>query len=167
MKKYLSRISVVIVLVAALSTIVMSTSCSQPNHEGFAIYSIKDNISPDKIPDLNQITIADKPIIGLDDIVSYNHTNHAITLTKNAFMCIINPNLPVWGNTFVVCVDRKPIYLGAVLTMASSVIYDGVMIIAPFPVSQEASPITIGLGYPSSDYFKGEDPRNNAVSWIH
>lgn len=163
MKKHLCRIAIVLILAATLGPIIMSTGCSQPNHEGFAIYSTKENISPDKISDLNQITIAGKPIIGLDDIVSYNQTNHAITLTKNAFMRIIDPDLPAWGNTFVVCVDRKPIYWGAVLTMASSVIYDGVTIIAPLPVSQEISPITIGLGYPDPDYFKGEDPRNNVV----
>ena len=163
MKKHLCRIAIVLILAATLGPIIMSTGCSQPNHEGFAIYSTKENISPDKISDLNQITIAGKPIIGLDDIVSYNQTNHAIILTKNAFMRIIDPDLPAWGNTFVVCVDRKPIYWGAVLTMASSVIYDGVTIIAPFPVSQEVSPITIGLGYPSPEYFKGKDPRNNVV----
>lgn len=163
MKKYFNRFTAVLLLFAALGITILSTGCSQPNqnHEGFAIYSTKEPISPSKITALSQIKIADNPAINLNDIVSYNEVTHEITLTQDAFSRITNPNKPVWGPTFVVCVDRKPIYWGAVLNMASSVIYNGVTIITPLPVSQEIAPITIGLGYPDAAYFKGTDPRNN------
>ena len=69
--------------------------------------------------------------------------------------------MPVTGKSFLVCVDKSPVYWGAFWTPVSSISFDGVTIWKP-PGSQESEVITLELGYPSSSYYSGEDPRNDA-----
>jgi len=56
------------------------------------------------------------PIIAINDIVIYNANTHEITLTANAFNRISGLEVPVTGKSFVVCVDKNPIYCGAFWT---------------------------------------------------
>ena len=65
------------------------------------------------------------------------------------------------GKSFVVCVNREPIYWGAFWTPISSVSFDGITIWKPLN-SQEPEVIKLELGYPSPAFYEGEDPRNNA-----
>ena len=65
------------------------------------------------------------------------------------------------GKSFVVCVDHKPVYWGAFWTPISSISFDGVTIWKPFG-SQKPDVVTLELGYPSSSFYGGNDPRNNA-----
>jgi hypothetical protein len=60
----------------------------------------------------------------------------------------------------MVCVDREPIYWGAFWTPVSSISFDGVTIWKPVSF-EEPHVITLELGYPSSSFYGGEDPRNN------
>ncbi len=59
------------------------------------------------------------------------------------------------------CVDRRFIYSRAFWTPISSISFDGVTIWKPLS-SQELKVVTLELGYPSSSFYGGEDPRNNA-----
>jgi hypothetical protein len=109
---------------------------------------------------LSHVKIADEPIIGLNDIITYNSATHEIVLTDEAFQRIAALRPSVYGQSFVVCVDRNPIYWGAFWTLISSVPFSGITIEVPFN-SPGNNSITINPGYPSPAFFKGEDPRNN------
>lgn len=132
-----------------------------PGREGFAIYLTKEDIPPSQMEALSHIDIAEQPIISITDIITYNAQTHEITLTENAFNRIADLEVPVQGRSFIVCVDRSLIYWGAFWTPLSSMSFDGVTIWKPLS-TQEPGVITLALGYPSSSFYKGEDPRNNA-----
>ncbi|MCX6008405.1 MAG: hypothetical protein NTZ34_14285 [Chloroflexi bacterium] len=151
-----TKLTIIIVCV-----FLISSSCSAQGHEGFAVYLTKGDIPPAQMPALSHIDITEQPVIGMDDITEYNANTHQITLTANAFDRISSLEVPVRGKSFVVCVDRKPIYWGAFWTPISSISFDGVTIWKPFK-SQEPKIIKLDLGYPSSSFYGGEDPRNNA-----
>lgn len=102
-----------------------------------------------------------RPVLGINDIVSYNAQTHELKLTANAFNRIYLLQVPVRGKSFVVCVDRNPIYCGAFWTPISSMSYDGVTIWKPLS-SGEPYVVTLELGYPSSSFYGSQDPRNNA-----
>jgi hypothetical protein len=160
MKRLLCHIPVKLTLVI-VCVLVMSTSCSAPNHEGFAIYLTKGDIPPVQMPALSHVDIAEQPVIAMNDIIAYNAKTHEITLTANAFARISSLEVPVRGKSFVVCIDRNPIYWGAFWTPVSSISFDGVTIWKPLN-SQDPKNIKLELGYPSSSFYGGEDPRNNA-----
>jgi hypothetical protein len=175
MNKMITRISIILALLATVFTIVMSTGCTQPakvttatsteetaatQTEGFAIYLTKGEIAPSQMEPLSHVEIADEPIIGLNDIITYNSATHEIVLTDEAFQRIAALRPSVYGQSFVVCVDRNPIYWGAFWTVISSVPFSGVTIEIPIN-SPGNNSVTVNPGYPSPAFFRGEDPRNN------
>ena len=141
--------------------LLISSGCSAPNHEEFAIYLSKGDISPAQMPALSHVDIAEQPVIAMNDIITYNAKTHEITLTTEAFDRISSLEVPVRGKPFVICIDRKLIYWGAFWTPISSISFDGVTIWKPLS-SQYPKIIKLELGYPSSSFYGGEDPRNNA-----
>jgi hypothetical protein len=140
--------------------LLMSGGCSAPQHEGFAIYLTKGDIPPAQMPALSHVDIAEQPVIAMNDIITYNAQTHELKLTTSAYEDISQLDVPVRGKSFVVCVDRKPIYWGAFWTPISSISFDGVTIWKPLSL-EEPHVITLELGYPSSSFYGGEDPRNN------
>jgi hypothetical protein len=136
------------------------SGCSTKSHEGFAIYLTKGDIPPAQMPALSHVDIAEQPIIGMDDILTYNAQTHELKLTTSAYEDISQLDVPVNGKSFVVCVDRRPVYWGAFWTPISSISFDGVTIWKPLS-SQNPKVIKLELGYPSSSFYGGEDPRNN------
>jgi hypothetical protein len=145
-------------VLACLSLV--SGACSAPKHEGFAIYLTKMDISPTQMEALSHVDTVEAPVIGLNDIITYNAQSHELKLTASAFDRITKLEVPVRGRSFVVCVDKQPLYWGAFWTPISSISFDGVTIWKPLG-SQEPKVITLELGYPSSSFYGGEDPRNN------
>jgi hypothetical protein len=111
---------------------------------------------------LSYVDIANQPIISIQDISTYNAQNHEIKLTDRAFERISKLEVPVRGKSFLVCVDRASIYWGAFWTPISSMSFGGVTIWKPLG-SPELKVITLELGYPSSSFYSGEDPRNNTA----
>ena len=83
-------------------------------------------------------------------------------LTPSAYERISKLEVPVWGRSFVVCVNRSPIYWGAFWTLLSSIPFDGVVILKPVVYEEDGNSIWLNLGYPSQQFFTGEDPRLNA-----
>ena len=128
--------------------------------EGFAVYLTREDVPPEKMKILTCVDIADQPIISIGDIVTYDALTHEITLTDEAFERIAQLEVPVRGKSFLVCVDRKPIYWGAFWAGYSSMSFDGVTIWTP-PMTFEPNMIKLTLGYPCSFFYAGEDPRNN------
>jgi hypothetical protein len=117
-------------------------------------------MSPVQLPALSHVEIAEKPIISEDDIIKYNAYTHEITLTADSFNRISKLDVPVTGKSFVVCIDKAPIYCGAFWTPISSISFDGVTIWKPLN-TQDSKAIKLELGYPSSFFYGGDDPRNN------
>lgn len=134
--------------------------CTASRGEGFAIYLTKDDISPQQIEVLSHVETAEQPIISMTDIITYNAQTHEIKLTAIAYERICSLEVPIKGKSFMVCVDKKPIYWGAFWTPISSISFEGVTIWKPLTY-QELHVITLELGYPSSPFYSGEDPRND------
>ena len=132
-------------------------------NEGFAIYLTKGDIPPSQMEALSHVDIVDKPVIGLNDIVTYNSTNHEITLTENGINNITGLRVLTSGKSFVVCVNQNPVYWGAFWTPISSQSFNGITIEIPLLSGQEVKTISINLGYPSQSFHHGEDPRNNTT----
>ena len=161
MKRLFGHICAKSTLAIIFCLVLASSSCSNPNREGFAIYLTKEDIPPAQMEALSHVDIADQPVLAINDIIAYNAKTHEITLTANAFERISSLEVPVRGKSFVVCIDRKLIYWGAFWTPISSMSFDGVTIWKPLS-SQGPKVIKLELGYPSSSFYGGEDPRNNA-----
>ena len=146
--------------IVLICLLLISGGCTATKGEGFAIYLTREDIPPAQMEALSHVEIAEQPIISLKDIVTYNAQTHEIKLTQNAFERISSLEVPVSGKSFMVCVDKQPIYWGAFWTPVSSISFDGVTIWEPFG-SQETTIITLELGYPSESFYGGKDPRNN------
>jgi hypothetical protein len=151
-------ITSVVFLPLVLLTIV---GCS-PQAEGFAIYLTKDDIPVSQMEALSHVDIADEPVISSKDIISYTEDTHEIIITADAYERIKALQVPTSGTSFVVCVDKQPVYWGAFWIPISSQSFDGVTICVP-PPNEQVNTITLELGYPSPNFYQGEDPRSNPV----
>jgi hypothetical protein len=140
--------------------LIISSGCYAPLHEGFAIYLTKGDIPPAQMEALSHVDLMEQPVISNKDIILYNAQTHELKLTASAFERISQLDVPVRGKSFMVCVDKQPLYWGAFWTPISSISFDGVTIWKPLSLS-EPHIITLELGYPSSSFYGGEDPRNN------
>jgi hypothetical protein len=145
---------------ALLGAVSVSGGCAAPQDEGFAIYLTKNDVPPEQMEALSHIEIADQPVISQDDIVTYNEQTHELRLTAEAYGRVCNLEVPVRGKSFVVCVDKGPVYWGAFWTPISSISFSGVTIWQPL-TSDESRIVTLELGYPSESFYGGEDPRDN------
>jgi hypothetical protein len=135
--------------------------CTAAKSEGFAIYLTKDDVPPAQMAALSHVDIAEAPVISLTDIIYYNAQTHELKLTAAAFARLASLEVPVRGRSFLVCIDKRPVYGGAFWTPVSSISYDGVTIWKPFNATGPQI-ITLELGYPSSSFYGGQDPRGNA-----
>jgi len=149
---------IIAILIGLLFTFIACTSPT-PKGEGFAIYLTRDDIPPSQMETLSHVELADQPIIGMSDLITYNEQTHELKLTQSAFGRISQLEVPTSGKSFLVCVDKNPIYWGAFWTPISSQSFDGVTIWKPYN-SVEPYVVTLELGYPSSSFYGGEDPRN-------
>jgi hypothetical protein len=148
------------IITALFCILFMYGGCTATKGEGFAIYLTKADIPPSKMEALSHVEIADQPLISTNDIITYNAQTYEMKLTTNAFKRVYQLEVPVEGKSFLVCVDKEPIYWGAFWTPVSSISFDRVTIWKPYN-SQGSPIITLELGYPSSSFYGGEDPRNS------
>jgi hypothetical protein len=161
MIKLVGHTNVKLIALILVGAVILFSGCDASKGEGFAIYLTKEDIPPDQMEALSHIEITDQPIISLGDIIAYNAQTHELQLTDEAFERIYQLEVPVRGKSFLVCIDKGPIYWGAFWTPISSMSFDGVTIWKPLS-SQESKVIKLELGYPSSSFYSGEDPRNKA-----
>jgi hypothetical protein len=104
--------------------------------------------------------ITGSPLITAGDILSYDRNHHEITLTKSAFDRLSSLDVSISGLGFAVCVNKEVIYTGAFWLPISSMAYSGPFIELPLP-TQASNSVKIALGYPSSSFFQGQDPRSD------
>jgi len=159
---YVSVKPVVFIATAIVIALVILTSGARATakDEGFAIYLTKEDIAPARMEALSHADLTDQPIISIADIITYDAQTHELKLTDEAFERICDLAVPVQGRSFIVCVDRRPVYWGAFWVMWSSMSFDGVAIWLP-PMSEDSQVIRLELGYPSSFFYEGADPRNS------
>jgi len=126
--------------------------------KGFAIYLTKQDIPPAQMEDLSHVAIAERPIITISDIITYDAQEHELRLTASAFERISQLDVPTRGKSFIVCVDKAPIYWGAFWVPWSCTLFNGVTIWKPLTL-EETHVIRLEL----SALYIGEDPRSNPV----
>jgi hypothetical protein len=158
---------IVICIMLVLGILVSSiciTSEGEGNGEGevevggFAIYLTKQDIPPAQMEALSHVDIAERPIIAISDIITYDAQEHELRLTASAFERISQLDVPTGGKSFIVCVDKRPIYWGAFWVPWSCTLFDGVTIWKPLTL-EESHVIRLEL----SELYTGEDPRSNPV----
>jgi len=136
-------------------------SCLPPAADSFAIYLPADRLSVAEMAqaELADIELQDEPILSVSDIISYTRATHEIELTASVYDKIQRLEVPVSGLPFVVCTGRKAVYWGAFWTLASSVSFEG-FVILQHPRESERRVIRIDFGYPSPGLpLDSEDPR--------
>ena len=111
---------------------------------------------------LSHVDIAATPVFSLKDIVAYHWDSQSIELTADAYERVMRLEVPTSGRSFVVCVDKTPVYWGAFWTPISSQSFDGITIWVNLS-ADKSNTIQLAPGYPSGSFFKGEDPRSNPV----
>ena len=131
--------------------------------EGFAIYLTAQNVPVSQMPALSHVDLAENPVVSVSDVVSYDWGTHEIKLTSAAMKRLDALQVPTSGTSFVICVDRQPVYWGAFWAGYSSQSFDGITIMLKPPMSMQENTIQIGQGYPSSSFYKGEDPRSDSL----
>jgi hypothetical protein len=145
--------------IVSFCLLMVPSGCTATKGEGFAIYLTRDDVPPSQMEALSHVAPADQPIVGINDIITYNKQTHELKLAQSAFERISQLQVPTSGKSFLVCVDKSPVYRGAFWTPISSQSFDGVTIWQPYSLSKPYI-ITLELGYPSSSFSRGEDPRN-------
>lgn len=112
--------------------------------------------------ELGELPLAEDPLLTTEDIAQYNWENHTIDLTTPAYnllLAVFSRGMPMSGVPFVIVSHGQRIYAGAFWTPASSLSFDGVVILQP--VDPAAGTLFINLGYPGRSAFTGEDPRDD------
>ena len=160
MKRLLNNFNAIPLIVALAFTSFFTGGCAADESEGFAIYLTRDNIPPSQMEALSHVEIADQPIISDSDIIYYNSQTHELKLTSAAFQRVSELEVPTNGKSFVVCVDKGPVYWGAFWVAHSSQSFGGVTI-CKLLGDEIPEIIAIELGYPSSSFYEGDDPRDN------
>jgi hypothetical protein len=138
--------------------------------KGFAIYLLPDNIKSNKLAtlDLRKLKPFGKPFIAQNEIISYQKETHGFQIDYLASDRLKKLQIPVSGKPFAVFIGDKAIYTGAFWTSISSQSFDGVIINKqkaignpPYYSNTDYPILTLETGYPTSEKFKGNDPRSD------
>ena len=139
-----------------VSGVLVTSTRAISEGEGFAIYLTKQDIPPAQMEALSHVKLADQPIISIEDVITYDAQTHETKLTDEAFERVSQLDVSTGGKSFIVCVDKRPIYLGAFWVGWSCTFFVGVTIWLP-PILEEPHVIRLEL----SGLYSGEDPRSN------
>jgi len=153
------RLAVVLFLAA-----LVLVGCARSKAYGFSMYLLASDMSATEAStvDLYDLDLQEDPILSADDIIAYAWNTHEIEITGTAYERIrrlFSLPVEVRGMPFVVCVGRDRIYGGGFWTPASSLSFDGVIILEPLDPDRHV--IRIHLGYPTQEAFSGKDPRSD------
>lgn len=156
-------------LLLVLSACAPIANSSQENTEqageAFELYLVADTqiAGPDlAFYELNELPLAEDPILVTSDIENYQWDVHMIYVTPEAYqkiLAILSLGIPNSGVPFVIVSHSERIYAGAFWSPNSSLPFDGVVIMHPFDPA--GAPLVISLGFPSEEFFTGEDPRSD------
>ena len=115
LSKWIVLLIDVVILSLAACTAPTPAPTRGPASEGFAIYLPAQKIAANEMleANLSDLELEDKPILSVDDIITYSKSTHEIELTPAAYERLSQLSVPTTGVPFVVCVDRAPVYGGA------------------------------------------------------
>ena len=160
-----------VMLTLIISTLIL-VACQAPTEtpppeesETFELYLVASSqIAPADLYryELDELRLAEAPLLVTEDFESYDWEQHSFFLTEAAYARLIaafSGGLPMSGLPFVIVSNGERIYAGAFWTPASSLSFDGVVILQP--LDPAGSIMFIRLGYPTPDAFTGEDPRSD------
>ncbi len=127
---------------AVLASLLIVSCEKSPNDgkvevgKGFEIYltttPYSNNLDMDySLVNIDTIALEDTPILRYNDLVSYDTTNHKITLRISHDSLKIG-DAGVYGRMFVVTIDKNPIYVGFKWPVISSVSCSWVYIEEPY-----------------------------------
>jgi hypothetical protein len=135
------------------------------NQNMFAIYLPAESVGSygELKKDVQHVKLRSTPILSIPDIISYSRKNHEIKITSNAYNRLIAMKK---CTPFIVCLGRKRLYAGAFFMGIESWPFNGVVICTLCPSFKthpkiDYNAIQLQLGYPTAEYFKGNDPRPN------
>ena len=113
MIRLFGHIAAGLIALVMVGVVILSSGCTTLRGEGFAIYFTKGDIPPVQMEALSHVELADQSIIGINDVITYNEQTHELKLTQSAFERISQLEVPTNGKSFLVCVDKNPVYWGA------------------------------------------------------
>lgn len=128
--------------------------------EGFAIYLLAGGMTFADVDAGKPLTLEEQALLTTEDMLAYRQEGHALMLNEAGYQKIAVLGWEAQGKAFAVCVDREIVYTGAFWVAFSSMSFDGV-VIDPLEVKPESMFIHISLGYPTEQFFDGEDPRSD------
>jgi hypothetical protein len=143
------------------------TSCEKDNGnfnfdtgEGFEIYMtvtpFSHNLDMDYgVVDFDTILLSDTPILRYNDLRKYDTLHHKLTLGISHDSLKIG-NASVYGQMFVVTIDKEPIYCGFKWPVISSIPCNWVYIEEPYYDLDSLDDKEIVIGFNSQQY---ADPR--------
>lgn len=103
-----------LVILLVCTVLGMNAACAATGDD-LAIYLTRDDIPPDRMEMQSHVTPAEQPLIGMDDIVSYNAQTYELKLSADAFERLCRLDVPTGGKSFLVCVNKSPVYWGRFL----------------------------------------------------
>lgn len=140
------------------------------NPEGFNIYLLP-KIKPDRLSTINikNLKPYGKPLISQNEILYYQKETHEFQIDYIAAERIKKINDSGSSSIFVVFLGEKAVYVGAFWKSIFSKSFDGIIIDtfkalgkSPYYSNSDFPVLKFELGFPSSEYFKGIDHRNDA-----
>jgi len=128
--------------------------------QGFAVYLLPANIKSKNLSalDLQKLKPAGKPLIAAEDINFYQKETHEFQVEFPAAEKLRKMQNDLRGKTFGVFAGGEAVYAGAFWTSIWSQSFDGV-IIDIFDLREDYPTLEFAAGYPSPEWFKGEDRR--------
>lgn len=146
----------------ALMLLLSTHGCRSADDEGFAIYLLAAETPPAQLAALSHLDIADTPLVSGDELLFYYRDTHEMEVSPGAYSRVMHLGVPLAGRSFAVCVDRRPVYAGAVVIPISSMSVDAVVIWQPLHTheSLDRYVLRLELGYPGPAHYTGEDPRS-------
>jgi len=130
----------------------------------FVALSPAPSVAADPAPEVDIRSENDKVVIAADQILSYEWATHTLTLAPNVqdeLAKRLKARL-VSGVPFAVSVSGKAVYKGTFTTTVSSRSFSTPVVVVDAQALEPrlgADQLRIQLGYPTAEFFKGEDPR--------
>jgi hypothetical protein len=146
---------------------IAASALSQKTQEGFAIYLPSREISDgelwrlttgEEVLMIEKMKLRNEPIVSENDLIAYNLANHTLELSATAAERIEKLKT---GRLVLICVGKKPVYWAAIWSGILSAGFSGVVVMMPDPFTSNKNIIQIQCGYPSEEWFRGKDPRND------
>jgi hypothetical protein len=139
--------------------------------KGFAIYLLPANLKPNQLAklDLKKLKPTGEPLIAESDLWFYQKETHEFRIDYTAATRLKKINNQGGTPAFAVFVGDEAIYAGAFWKSILSQSFGGIVIDTlksigkpPYYSNTDFPVLTLEPGYPSAEYFKGEDLRSDS-----